>query len=120
MDMLLRYFVCGTLQLCQRSFASMCTFTCRTKVAVCALLVKIRSLVRVISLRREEIDFEEDRFDKSSSDAKLLKHRKNLERTTRTVQGTRNFDFSLHAHAVHSNTITAGDKSTALPEGMHI
>ena len=109
MDVLLRYFIRGTLQLCQSS-----CFVCQpiqidipAKVAICALLVKIRALVRAISLRREEIDFEEDRFDKSSSDAKLLKHRGNLERTARTIQGTPNFDVSLHMYAVHGSTITA-------------
>ena len=61
---------------------------CVAKVAIFALFVKIRALVRAFRLRREEIDFDEERFDKSSSDAKLLKHRKNLERTARTIQGT--------------------------------
>ena len=89
------------------SFASTYRLICLAKVAICALHVKIRALVRAISLRREEIDFEEDRFDKLSSDAKLLKHRKNLERTARTIQGTPNLDVSLHVYAVHDSTITA-------------
>ena len=89
------------------SFASTYRSICLAKVAICALLVKIRALVRAVSLRREEIDFEEDRFDKSSSEAKLLKHRKNLQRTARTIQGTPNFDVSLHMYAVHGSTFTA-------------
>ena len=73
------------------------------QVALFALFVKIRALVRAICLRREEIDFEADR----EADVKLLKHRKNLERTARTIQGMPSFDAPPRVHALHGSNITA-------------
>ena len=49
--------------------------------------MKISFLVRAIRLRREEIMFDDEQ-DRLSLPAKLLKHRKNKERTTRTIRGT--------------------------------
>merc|ERR1711998_222479 len=45
---------------------------------------KIFALIRAIRLRRQEISFEEDQ---NSPGFKLIKHRKNLERCTRMIQG---------------------------------
>ena len=58
--------------------------------------MKFRALIRAIRLRREEVDFEDDVFGKSTLEAKLLKHRKNQERTSRVIQGILN-----HMHVVH-------------------
>ena len=45
-------------------------------------------LIRAIRLRREEISFhEEEDGGRASARAKLLKHKQNLERTTRTIHG---------------------------------
>ena len=49
--------------------------------------MKLRSLIRAIRLRREEVDFYEDENGKASLRAKLLKHKKAYERTSRAIQG---------------------------------
>ena len=50
--------------------------------------MKTNALLRAIRLRREEIAFHDDQDGGASPRAKLLKHKKNLERTSRTLQGT--------------------------------
>ena len=52
-----------------------------------AFCMKINLLIRAIRLRREEIEFHEDEGGSASVRAKLLKHKKNFERTTRAIQG---------------------------------
>ena len=58
------------------------------KVAVLALFLLLKNFVRAIRLRRQEIDLELGSIGHTSPQAKLLKHRKNKERTARTIQGT--------------------------------
>ena len=57
------------------------------QVGCIAFVMKIRLLVQAIRLRREEIDFHEDENGNASPRSKLLKHKKNHARTSRTIQG---------------------------------
>jgi hypothetical protein len=55
-------------------------------VSTIAIFMKIQSLVRAIRLRRVEINLQGSNCNTSPS-AKLLKHRKNAERTRRAIRG---------------------------------
>ena len=52
-----------------------------------AICMKINSLIRAIRMHREEIDFHEDQGGSASLRSKLLKHRKNYERISRSIRG---------------------------------
>ena len=92
---------------------------CACQVFAVAMCMKLMSLFRAIRLRREEINFEQV-YRPHSNDKqtlnncwikqdrdwdvpeKLLKHRKNLERTARMIQGTHASHviiFVVHVHA---------------------
>ena len=74
------------------------------KVAVVALFLLLRNFVRAIRLRRQEIDLEVGSDEKGSPQAKLLKHRKNKERTARTIEGLSTHSLPIHMHTCASVT----------------
>ena len=92
-----------------------------------ALFVLLQNFIRAIRLRRQEIDLEVDSDGHNSPQAKLLKHRKNLERTVRTVEiHARNAFYAsvvaryqeaaclCHGSAIWSSTAAKGDKEKAV------
>jgi len=56
-------------------------------VAIVALLLLLRNFIQALRLRRQEIDLEVGNDGRNVLQAKLLKHRKNKERTSRAIQG---------------------------------
>ena len=57
-------------------------------MAIVALLLLFQNFIQALRLRLQEIDLEVGSDGQSVLQAKLLKHQKNKERTSRAIQGT--------------------------------
>ena len=71
------------------------------QVAFFALFMLLKNFVQAIRLRRQEIDLHTGNHEESSPQAKLLKHRKNKERTKRAIHGTLLVDGWVLSGCVH-------------------